>query len=157
MCTRENDGIFAPQRIMSQLFSQNAARGSNFTSCRHCMSWVRSDLYKERRLSRALWSSFEMYSQFVNGAIKYRSSIYVVICSATTKLAGYWGAKQLFIWIVSHPLVGNRTVSHDIIWHSKIWLLMYVMSYSLQDTISSFVSSRSEEACRSWYVLLFTV
>ena len=33
---RENDGIFESQRIMLHLFSQNAARESNFTSCRHC-------------------------------------------------------------------------------------------------------------------------
>ena len=32
----ENDSIFEPQRIMLDLFSQNAERESNFTSCRHC-------------------------------------------------------------------------------------------------------------------------
>ena len=36
MYTRKHDLIFAPQRIMPHLFSQNAAKGSNFTSCRHC-------------------------------------------------------------------------------------------------------------------------
>ena len=36
MYTRENDGILVPQRIMPHLFSQNAARESNFTSCRYC-------------------------------------------------------------------------------------------------------------------------
>ena len=39
MYTRENDGIFEPQRIMPHLFSQNAARESNFTSCHHCTSF----------------------------------------------------------------------------------------------------------------------
>ena len=38
MYTRENDGILVPQRIMPHLFSQNATRESNFTSCRYCTS-----------------------------------------------------------------------------------------------------------------------
>ena len=36
MYTRENDGIFEPQRIMPHVISQNAKRESNFTSCRYC-------------------------------------------------------------------------------------------------------------------------
>ena len=38
MYTHENDGILVPQRIMPHLFSQNATRESNFTSCRYCIT-----------------------------------------------------------------------------------------------------------------------
>ena len=37
VCTRAKmTALFEPQKIMPHLFSQNAARESNFTSCRYC-------------------------------------------------------------------------------------------------------------------------